>query len=32
MLDGVTVFHGEIARACGDILGGTEAFGDVCKV
>ncbi|PNF42382.1 hypothetical protein B7P43_G02545, partial [Cryptotermes secundus] len=27
-LDGVTIFHGEIARACGGILGGTEAFGD----
>jgi hypothetical protein len=30
-LDGVTIFRGEIARACGGILGGTEAFGDVCK-
>ena len=28
-LDGVTIFRGEIARACGGILGGTEAFGDV---
>ncbi|XP_069695686.1 katanin-interacting protein-like [Periplaneta americana] len=27
-LDGVTIFRGEIARACGGILGGTEAFGD----
>ena len=31
-LDGVTIFRGEIACACGGILGGTEAFGDVCKV
>ena len=28
-LDGVTIFEGEIARACGGILGGTDAFGDV---
>ncbi|KAK7872869.1 hypothetical protein R5R35_006736 [Gryllus longicercus] len=27
-LDGVKIFRGEIARACGGILGGTEAFGD----
>ncbi|XP_013084186.2 katanin-interacting protein-like isoform X2 [Biomphalaria glabrata] len=27
-LDGATVFKGEIARACGGIEGGTEAFGD----
>nr|CAD7258594.1 unnamed protein product [Timema shepardi] len=27
-LDDVVVFRGEIARACGGILGGTEAFGD----
>ncbi|XP_043231543.1 katanin-interacting protein-like [Amphibalanus amphitrite] len=27
-LDGKTIFSGEIARACGGILGGTEAFGD----
>ncbi|KAH9498867.1 hypothetical protein Btru_004902, partial [Bulinus truncatus] len=27
-LDGVTIFKGEIARACGGIEGGTEAFGD----
>ncbi|KDR22187.1 protein KIAA0556-like isoform X2 [Zootermopsis nevadensis] len=27
-LDGVTIFRGEIARACGGILGGMEAFGD----
>jgi hypothetical protein len=30
-LDGVTIFRGEIARACGGILGGMEAFGDVSK-
>jgi len=24
------IFKGEIARACGGILGGSEAFGDVC--
>jgi hypothetical protein len=30
-LDEVTIFRGEIARACGGILGGTEAFGDVRK-
>ena len=28
-LDGKPIFCGEIARACGGILGGTEAFGDV---
>nr|CAD7458597.1 unnamed protein product [Timema tahoe] len=28
LLDDVVVFRGEIARACGGILGGTEAFGD----
>ena len=28
-LDGMEVFKGEIARACGGIEGGTEAFGDV---
>lgn len=27
-LDGRCIFKGEIARACGDIQGGTEAFGD----
>lgn len=27
-LDGITIFQGEIARACGGILGGTDAFGD----
>ncbi|KAK3784012.1 hypothetical protein RRG08_025207 [Elysia crispata] len=27
-LDGMEVFKGEIARACGGIEGGTEAFGD----
>ncbi|XP_063223456.1 katanin-interacting protein-like isoform X2 [Bacillus rossius redtenbacheri] len=27
-LDGVLVFRGEISRACGGILGGTQAFGD----
>lgn len=30
-LDGMPIFKGEIARACGDIQGGTEAFGDVNK-
>lgn len=28
-LDGEFVFKGEIARACGGVMGGTEAFGDV---
>ena len=28
-LDGEAVFKGEIARACGGVLGGSEAFGDV---
>lgn len=28
-LDGVKIFQGEIARACGGILGSTDAFGDV---
>ncbi|XP_075231809.1 katanin-interacting protein-like [Lycorma delicatula] len=27
-LDGVLIFQGEIARACGGILGSTDAFGD----
>ncbi|XP_034248598.1 protein KIAA0556-like isoform X2 [Thrips palmi] len=27
-LDGVLIFRGEIARACGTIQGGTDAFGD----
>ena len=30
-LDGSFVFKGEIARACGGVMGGTEAFGDVSK-
>ena len=30
-LDGTEIFKGEIARACGGIEGGTEAFGDVCS-
>lgn len=29
-LDGVAIFKGEIAKACGGILGGVDAFGDVC--
>ena len=28
-LDGATIFRGEMARACGGIVGGSEAFGDV---
>lgn len=28
-LDSSVIFKGEIARACGGIEGGTEAFGDV---
>ena len=28
-LDGTSIFKGEINRACGGILGGSEAFGDV---
>lgn len=28
-LDGKYIFKGEIARACGGMQGGTEAFGDV---
>lgn len=28
-LDSNVIFKGEIARACGGIEGGTEAFGDV---
>jgi protein JBTS26 len=28
-LDGVTIFVGEIARACGGMIGSSEAFGDV---
>lgn len=28
-LDNKCIFKGEIARACGGIEGGTEAFGDV---
>ncbi|XP_013381133.1 protein KIAA0556 isoform X4 [Lingula anatina] len=28
MLDGSFIFKGEIARACGGVMGGTEAFGD----
>lgn len=28
-LDGVMIFQGEIARACGGILGSVDAFGDV---
>ena len=31
-LDGTVIFQGEIARACGGILGGTEAFGDVSSI
>ena len=30
-LDGCDIFKGEIARACGGVMGGTEAFGDVSK-
>ena len=29
-LDGFTIFKGEITRACGDIVGGSEDFGEVC--
>ena len=28
-LDGFTIFKGEITRACGDIVGGSEDFGEV---
>ena len=28
-LDGTLVFRGEVARACGGIVGGSESFGDV---
>ena len=28
-LDGNVIFKGEIQRACGGIMGGSEAFGDV---
>ena len=28
-LDSAVIFKGEIARACGGVEGGTEAFGDV---
>ena len=28
-LDDVTIFIGEIARACGGMVGSSEAFGDV---
>ena len=28
-LDGVKIFVGEIARACGSMVGSSEAFGDV---
>ena len=32
-LDSTVIFKGEIARACGGVEGGTEAFGDVsCTV
>lgn len=31
-LDGTEIFKGEIARACGGIEGGTEAFGDVSYI
>lgn len=31
-LDGKLIFRGEIARACGGIEGGTEAFGDVSRL
>ena len=30
-LDGFTIFKGEITRACGDIVGGSEDFGEVCN-
>lgn len=30
-LDGMLIFRGEIARACGAIQGSTDAFGDVSK-
>ena len=30
-LDGATIFRGEVARACGGIVGGSEAFGDVSQ-
>ena len=29
-LDGLMIFQGEITRACGGIVGGSEAFGEVC--
>lgn len=29
LLDDVPIFKGEIAKACGGILGGVDAFGDV---
>lgn len=28
-LDGELIFKGEIAKACGGIMGGVDAFGDV---
>lgn len=31
-LDSTVIFRGEIARACGGIEGGTEAFGDVSMI
>lgn len=31
-LDGLTIFKGEIARASGGILGGTDSFGDVSRL
>ena len=30
-LDGVLIFKGEVARACGGIVGGSESFGDVSR-
>lgn len=31
-LDGICIFRGEIAQACGSIMGGMESFGDVRNV
>ena len=31
-LDSAVIFKGEIARACGGVEGGTEAFGDVSTI
>ena len=29
LVDGQSVFKGEIERACGGVMGGSEAYGDV---